>query len=151
MICDGTFELANRKLRLEDDVDENHLARKLKLTGRKEPAVINAPDGYREELGIDFADELSGRYDWVQVFLKSKAELDEVARRVASSLEPDGIVWFTFPKGSSKIQTDLTRDKGWDSLQQLDLKWVTLVSVNEIWSAFAMRPYKKGEERQAWR
>ena len=51
----------------------------------------------------------------------------------------------------SKIQTDLTRDKGWESLSKLDLKWITLISVDETWSAFALRPYKPGEARQAFR
>jgi hypothetical protein len=140
-----------RKLRLEDDNDENELARKLKLLRRKKPAVINAPTGYEQELGIACADKLSGEHDWLQIFLKSKSELDHLGRKVVASLEPEGIVWFTFPKGSSKNQTDLTRDNGWGSLEELDLKWVTLVSVNETWSAFAMRPYREGEPRQAWR
>jgi hypothetical protein len=61
------------------------------------------------------------------------------------------MLWISFPKGSSKIQTDLTRDKGWESLQTLDLKWITLVSVNETWSAFALRPYREGEEKQSFR
>jgi len=61
------------------------------------------------------------------------------------------MLWITFPKGISKIQTDLTRDKGWEALQTLDLKWINLISVNETWSAFALRPYKEGEARQSFR
>jgi hypothetical protein len=38
------------------------------------------------------------------------------------------------------MQTDLTRDKGWDSLTKKDnLQWLSLVSFNDSWSAFAMR------------
>lgn len=55
------------------------------------------------------------------------------------------------PKGSSKIQTDLTRDKGWGEVQKLSLKWINLVSIDETWSAFSMRPYREGEERQSFR
>jgi len=61
------------------------------------------------------------------------------------------MLWISFPKGTSKIQTDLTRDKGWEGTQKLDLKWINLVSVNETWSAFALRPYKEGEKRQSFR
>jgi hypothetical protein len=32
-----------------------------------------------------------------------------------------------------------------------DLKWVSLVSVDETWSAFALRHQEPGEERQPWR
>ena len=78
-------------------------------------------------------------------------ELQKVAAKAAAALEPESILWFTFPKGSSKIQTDLTRDTGWDSLRSLDLKWINLISVDDTWSAFALRPYKSGEERQSFR
>jgi hypothetical protein len=71
--------------------------------------------------------------------------------KVVKALKPDSLLWLTFPKGTSKIQTDLTRDKGWDAVQQADLKWVTLISVNDTWSAFAVRPYRPGEARQAAR
>jgi hypothetical protein len=69
----------------------------------------------------------------------------------AKALKPESMLWIAFPKGTSKIQTDLTRDKGWDELQKLDLKWINLVSINETWSAFSMRPYKEGEKRQSFR
>jgi hypothetical protein len=67
------------------------------------------------------------------------------------ALKPESLLWVSFPKGTSKIQTDLTRDKGWEALHAADLKWVNLISVDDTWSAFGMRPYKPGEERQAWR
>lgn len=119
------------------------LAKKLKLMGRKKPAVINAPEGY-EVPGASA--KLTGKFDFVQLFVKNEAELAKLAPKAVATLEPDGILWISFPKGSSKIQTDLTRDKGWDSTKKLPLKWVTLVSVNDTWSAFGMRPLKKGEE-----
>ncbi len=43
---------------------------------------------------------------------------------------------------------DLSRDKGWEALEGTNLKWVTLVSVNPTWSAFALRLYRPGEPRQ---
>jgi hypothetical protein len=82
--------------------------------------------------------------------VKSKAELEGLAPKAAKALRPESMLWISFPKGSSKIQTDLTRDKGWESLRSLDLKWLTLVSVNETWSAFALRPYREGEKKQSF-
>lgn len=88
---------------------------------------------------------LAGQYDWVQVFVLSAAELAERLPQVVSALKPESLLWISFPKGSSKMQTDLTRDKGWDALVPYRLKWTSLISVNETWSAFALRPYKPGE------
>jgi hypothetical protein len=125
----------------------------MKLKSGLKAAVINAPDSYVEMLKHDTAlsPTLRGKFDWIQIFVRTRAELDALAPKAAKALRPESILWISFPKGSSRIQTDLTRDRGWESLQSLDLKWITLVSVNETWSAFALRPYKDGEERQSFR
>jgi hypothetical protein len=135
---------------------ENALAKKLKLKPGQRAAIVNAPEGYLKEIsplpeGVEIAEKLSGKFDWVQIFVKTKAEADKLAPRAVKALKPESMLWISFPKGSSKIQTDLTRDKGWEALQPLDLKWLVLVSVNDTWSAFALRPYRAGEERQAFR
>ncbi len=132
------------------------LAVKMKLKPGHHAAIVAAPANYLKELAplpasVKVTADLKGSYDWVEVFVKSKAELDKLAPRAIRALKPESILWISFPKGSSKIQTDLTRDKGWDTLQRADLKWITLISVNETWSAFAMRPYKPGETKQSFR
>jgi len=135
---------------------ENPLLKKMKLKPGQRAAIIGAPDGYLEALqplpaGVELAEELVGMFDWIQLFVKTQAELAQAVPQVRAALKPASTLWITFPKGTSKIQTDLTRDKGWNALQPIDLKWITLISVNETWSAFSLRPYKPGEERQSFR
>jgi len=135
---------------------ESSLAKKMKLKSGQRAAVVNAPDGYLKALSplpsrVEVAEKLQGKFDWVQVFVKNKAELDKLIPKVVRALKPDGLLWLSFPKGTSKIQTDLTRDKGWEAVQQANLKWVNLISVDETWSAFSLRPYQPGEERQSFR
>jgi hypothetical protein len=132
---------------------ESPLAKKMKLKFGLKAAVINAPENYVDTLKHDTAlsPTLNGKFDWVQIFVQTRSELDALAPKAAKALRPESILWISFPKGTSKIQTDLTRDKGWESLQKLDLKWINLVSVNDTWSAFALRPYKEGEKKQSFR
>jgi hypothetical protein len=134
-------------------ISESLLAKKLKLKPGLKAAVLNAPVSYLKELKHDseISTKLNGKFDWIEIFAKNKKELASLAPKAAAALKPDSILWLSFPKGSSKIQTDLTRDKGWEILQTLNLKWITLVSVNENWSAFALRHYKEGEKKQAFR
>jgi hypothetical protein len=132
------------------------LATKMKLKPASQAAIAGAPAGYLKDLtplppGVTISADLKGKYDWIQVFVESKTELEKLAPRAIRALKPQSILWISFPKGSSKIQTDLTRDTGWDVLQKGELKWITLISVNETWSAFAMRPYKPNEARQSFR
>jgi hypothetical protein len=135
---------------------ESALAKKLKLKAGQHTAIINAPEGYLEALrplpdAVELLDHVEGKVDWVQLFVTNKSELDRIAPQVIAALKPESLLWISFPKGTSKIQTDLTRDKGWDTIQQADLKWINLVSVDETWSAFSVRPYKPGEKRQSFR
>ena len=132
---------------------ESPLAKKMKLKSGLQAAVINAPENYVDALKHNTAlsPTLNGKFDWIQIFVQNKSELEALAPKAAKVLNPQSLLWISFPKGTSKIQTDLTRDKGWESLQALDLKWVTLIAVNETWSAFALRPYKEGEKKQSFR
>lgn len=132
------------------------LASKLKLKVGQQAALVGAPAGYLQELsplpqGVHLSDHLDGKYDWLQVFVKTEAELVAMLPPLLAALQPESLLWLSFPKGSSKVQTDLTRDKGWDSLRQADLKWINLVSINSTWSAFSLRPYRPGEPRQSFR
>lgn len=135
---------------------ESLLAKKLKLKPGLDAAIVNPPAGYLDELaplppGVQLTSALQGQLDWIQVFVENKAALEAVLPPLVSALKPAGMAWICFPKGSSKIQTDLTRDKGWEALQGVDLKWINLVSVNDTWSGFSLRPYKPGEPRQSFR
>jgi len=135
---------------------ENPLAKNMKLTPNLHATLVQAPAGYLETLqplpeGVQLSDKLEGRFDWVQIFVKNKSELKTLAPLAIAAQKAESLLWITFPKGTSNIQTDLTRDKGWETFQGADLKWINLVSVNETWSAFSLRPYKPGEEQQSFR
>ena len=132
---------------------DTSLARKMKRTPAAPAAILNAPPGFQAAFaGMPrAATSLTGTFDWIQIFVRDQAQLKQLGPKAARALGPSGLLWVSFPKGSSRIQTDLTRDKGWDVLSTLELKWVNLISVNETWSAFALRPYKPGEPRsRAW-
>jgi hypothetical protein len=129
----------------------------MKLNAGARAAVINAPAGYLKELaplpvGVDFSEKLQGTFAWAQVLVRNSAELKGLAPKLIRALAAESVLWISFPKGTSGIQTDLTRDKGWEAIKGVDLKWVRLISVNDTWSAFCLRPYKPGEPKQpTWR
>jgi hypothetical protein len=135
--------------------DATSLVRKLKLANARSPVVLGAPSGYRESLegalGKPVADTVAGQHDWIQLFARDRAALDAGLPAAAAYLDERGLLWLAYPKGSSKIQTDLTRDAGWDAVASADLMWLTLVSVDETWSAFSLRRYRPGEARQTFR
>jgi len=129
------------------------LAKKMKFDSARRAAIVNAPAGYTKMLqpfpkDLELSEKLDGLFDWIQVFVKNKAEFEALLPKAIKAMGPESRIWISFPKGTSKIQPDLTRDKGWGALRDVDLKWVNLISVNDVWSAFNLRTYKPGEERQ---
>lgn len=135
---------------------ESLLAKKMNLKTGQRAIILHAPEGFLQELQplpdqVRVSEKIEGKADWVQVFVKSQAELENIFPRLLKILKQESILWISFPKGASKIQTDLTRDKGWGVVQASGLKWLKLISVNETWSAFSLRPYKPGEARQTFR
>jgi hypothetical protein len=62
-------------------------------------------------------------------------------KKVLALLKEGVILWIYYPKGTSKLQTDLTRDKGWEELLSHGdkLTWISLISFDETWSVFGCR------------
>jgi hypothetical protein len=124
------------------------LAKKLLIKPGFALLVLNPPAGYLDQLaplpdGAAFAPRSDGTYDCVQLFVRDRAELERHAQQAVDSLRPDGLLWISFPKGSSKQQRDLTRDTGWDSIRALGFQGVSLIAVDDTWSAMRFRPVKE--------
>ncbi len=67
---------------------ESSLTKKMKLKPGLHGAIINAPDGYMKELGplpagVEVAEKLESKFDWVQIFVKNKAELDKLRPKLS--------------------------------------------------------------------
>lgn len=121
------------------------IADKLKIKAHSTLLTLNAPADFKNALkplpaGVKFT--VKGKdFDQAHWFVINKAQLEKQFSKLMKLLSPGVTVWIYYPKGSSKIQTDLTRDKGWDCLmaEKDKLAWLNLISFNETWSAFGFR------------
>ena len=122
------------------------LTKKMGMRPGHRVLVLNAPDGFTETLAplpervALETTPTGGAFDLIHVFVHDKAEVDRMAPDALAVLSPGGLLWFSHPKKSSKIKTDITRDVGWDILAVSGLRPVSLVSIDETWSAFRFRP-----------
>jgi hypothetical protein len=128
------------------------ISQKLKIREGDSILVINAPPGYKKSLGLLPADAKivdSGKmFDQLHWFVKNKTQMENEIKKVLPLIKGNIICWIFYPKGSSKIQTDLTRDKGWDELLKHDMQWISLVSFDETWSAFGMRQKTEADKKK---
>lgn len=129
------------------------VAGKLKIKEGDIIYPINPPPDYKKSLGkLPSGVELltnTKHVNQVHWFVKDKAQMEKELKRVLSLVKGGVLCWIFYPKGSSGIQTDLTRDKGWDALMKNDLQWVNLISFNETWSAFGMREKTEADKKRS--
>lgn len=101
------------------------LFRKLNLGAHQEIAVFNAPGSFEPELkrlkGIKITrdpDRPKG-VKFGLAFAITQAQLDRASKVLAAASEGDAVIWFAYPKGSSKRYTcEFNRDSGWSAIQR---------------------------------
>ena len=133
------------------------LFKKLNLGTHQEIVVLNAPDSFAPELkalkGVkilrDPAKPKGVKFGIA--FAVTQAQLDKVSRIFAAGAEGDAVIWFAYPKGSSKRYTcEFNRDSGWQVITGAGFESVRMVAIDEDWSALRFRrvefvkPAKKG-------
>jgi Bacteriocin-protection, YdeI or OmpD-Associated len=118
-------------------------AQKFKIREGYHLLTIHAPKEFAASLDAPEGVKISSsvrNYDQIHWFVRNQDEMEHDLPKVMNLLKADVVCWIYYPKGSSGIQTDLTRDKGWDRLRaQENLQWLSLVSLDDTWSAFAVR------------
>jgi hypothetical protein len=128
-------------------------AKKLKIKEGFTLLTIHAPTDFKKNLGdlpagVKISDSIKN-YDQIHWFVKDRAQMEKEVRKVLAMLKDDVLCWIYYPKGTSKIQTDLTRDKGWDELLRHDeLHWISLISFDDTWSTFAMRLKNESDRKK---
>lgn len=127
---------------------------KLKIKEGFTLLTINAPADFKKNVGsLPPAVKISANeknYKQVHWFVMNKAQMEKELNGVLKLLKENVLLWIYYPKRTSKIQTDLTRDKGWDSLLKHDeLIWISLISFDDTWSAFASRLKTVSEKNKA--
>lgn len=120
------------------------IAQKLKIKDGFTLLTINAPPDFKTKLGalppgVKISTEAKN-YNQVHWFVLNKQQIEKELGKVLRLVRADVVCWVYYPKGTSGIQTDLTRDKGWDALHEHDeLQWISLISFDDTWSTFAFR------------
>jgi hypothetical protein len=119
---------------------------KLNLKEQREILVLNAPESFVHELAslrettIHRTLKADGDIHFFLAFVTRKQEVDTLSRQISKRAKGDAIIWFAYPKGTSKkYQCDFNRDNGWDVLNALGWETVRAVAIDEDWSALRMR------------
>ena len=119
---------------------------KLNLKNQREILVLDAPQSFVHELAalhdivIHRSLRASSEVHFALAFVTRKREVDALAGPIAKRAKGDAILWFAYPKGTSKkYQCDFNRDNGWDAFNALGWETVRAIAIDEDWSALRLR------------
>ena len=125
----------------------NAIIKKLQYKLQQEILLIDAPPEFEPVLtdwkktATIHKGEIQGKhFNFAMIFVKTTKEVSAAAKKYVKLLEPDAVFWMVYPKKTSKkYKSDITRDDGWQALGDAGYEGVSMVSIDDDWSAFRFR------------
>jgi hypothetical protein len=120
-----------------------------KLNFKDHPSIValNSPDSFK--LALNEMSEFCTIFENINevknitfaiAFATKQAEVDLFISEINEKIFGDAVVWFCYPKGSSKkYQCEFNRDTGWAAFGALGYEPVRAVAIDEDWSALRFR------------
>ncbi|MBN1560353.1 hypothetical protein JW998_08890 [candidate division KSB1 bacterium] len=123
------------------------ILQKLQFKNQDKIYVLGAPAEFKDVLNdiakltiVKKSPTCKQEYEFALFFVRSCADIEACASTAAAKVPGDGILWFAYPKKSSKkYVTDITRDSGWQPLGDLGFENVRMVAIDDDWSAVRFR------------
>jgi hypothetical protein len=119
---------------------------KLNLKSQTQIVVLNAPESFEPEIaalrGVAVRRDLkaAGDIEFSIAFVTKQTEVDTLAKAITKKAKGDAVVWFAYPKGTSKkYKSEINRDKGWQALGDAGFEPVRAVAIDADWSATRFR------------
>ncbi len=116
------------------------LVKKLGIKAGQSVALVKAPENFAQELQplpdkVRFTSaQLAKQLDFIMLFVDSARTLQKALPKLKQKLARDGILWVSWPKKSSGVETDLSFDIVQQSGLKIGLVDVKICAVNDIWS-----------------
>jgi aryl carrier-like protein len=90
----------------------------------------------------------SRKIDFALVFAVSQRQLVDILKDVIPALQTDATFWIAYPKLTSKIASDLSRDKNWDFVSDYGFDPVRMIVLDSVWSAARFQKPHAGAKKK---
>ena len=120
-------------------------AKKLGMNPGTRALIIAPPPGYLKLLAplpenLTVSSKAAGMYPFVQAFMTRLSEISSFARKLSKHAAPSALVWISYPKKTSGTGGDLSRDVIREAMRGAGWRAVSIVAIDEVWSALRFRP-----------
>ncbi len=123
-------------------MSDKPVVERLQVKGDRRLAVVGAPEALEKTIGADEARGDVADAEVVVLFAADRATLDKALPRLLKTMSPAAIFWLAYPKLSSKIAADLSRDVIHSLAPQHGLDTVSQIAIDEDWSALRLKRVK---------
>lgn len=119
----------------------SEISTKLRIKPGGDVLILNSPEGMIDVLNLPESVSVTTFrsrgccFDCIILFAGNQAELNLHFPEIPAQIHPGGLVWICYPKKSSGISTDLSRDKGWNIPRDRNFQMVSVVSIDRTWTA----------------
>lgn len=115
------------------------LVEKLGIKPAMRIALLHTPDGYHSLLGqlppgVDIANELEDPCDFIHYFTSRRDELAADFPRLKMALAEAGMLWISWPRRASGVETDLDENVIREIGLEHGLVDVKVAAIDETWS-----------------
>lgn len=119
------------------------LAKKLGLKEDFVIQLVNAPDYYFRLFSdlpnnIKIITDNKSKKDFIHYFATESGKLNKDIISFKKQLQPNGMIWVSWYKKSSKIQTDVTENMIRDLALKNGLVDIKVCAVDELWSGLKL-------------
>ena len=127
--------------------------KKLGLKPGMRALVIGAPSGYMDSLAplpdrVEVSQNLGNTHEFVQLFATNKSDITKSAKKLLQSAAPGALVWVTYPKKTSGVESDLSREVVWAAMEGTGWRPVSQIAIDGVWSALRFRPTEDVKSRK---
>jgi len=119
------------------------LAKKLGIKNGFKIRLINKPD-YYFDLFTDLPNDIKiltdkkSKKNFIHLFVKTLNDFEKHIHDLKNEIEPDGMIWVSWYKQSSKIETDLTEDMIRNTALAIGLVDIKVCAVDDVWSGLKL-------------
>lgn len=118
------------------------MAKKLGIKEGHLIQIINQPDYYWDLFSdlppIKLSENKRVKKNLIHFFTKSLKEYIKVLPKLKDEMLDDGMIWVSWPKKASKIETDITENNIRDYALEIGLVDIKVCAVDDIWSGLKL-------------
>ena len=123
-------------------MSDKPVAERLQVKGDRRLAVIGASAALEKTVGVTKARADVVRADVVLLFAPDRAALDSDLPKLLKTMPSSAILWIAYPKLSSRLAGDLSRDIIAGLAPKHGLDTVSQIAIDQDWSALRLKRTK---------